>query len=84
MKKNHGWALLFILALAALAAAFCFPGAVNRGIAAVNAKLPFAIPPMAEKPFNLGLDVKGGVRLEYQADLNQIAEDDRAEVIAWI
>jgi len=84
MKKNHGWALLFILALAAVSAAFCFPGAVNRGIAAVNAKLPFAIPPMAEKPFNLGLDVKGGVRLEYQADLNQIAEDDRAEVMEGV
>lgn len=75
---------MFILALAAVSAAFCFPGAVNRGIAAVNAKLPFTIPPMAEKPFNLGLDVKGGVRLEYQADLNQIAEDDRAEVMEGV
>ncbi len=76
--------MLFILALAAVSAAFCFPGAVNRGIAAVNSKLPFAIPLMAEKPFNLGLDVKGGVRLEYQADLSQIGEDDRVEVMEGV
>ncbi len=84
MKKNQGWALLFILALAAVSAAFCFPAVVNRGIDAANSKLPFAIPHIADKPFNLGLDVKGGVRLEYQADLSQIAEDDRTEVMEGV
>lgn len=84
MKKNHGWSLLFIFALAAVSAAFCFPGAVNRGIGAINEKIPFNLPNMADKPFNLGLDVKGGVRLEYQADLSQVAEDDRGAVMEGV
>ncbi len=84
MKKNHGWSLLFIFALAALSAAFCFPGAVNREIGVINEKIPFNLPNVADKPFNLGLDVKGGVRLEYQADLSQVAEDDRGAVMEGV
>ena len=84
MKKNHGWSLLFIFALAAVSAAFCFPGAVNQGIGAINEKIPFKLPQIADKPFNLGLDVKGGVRLEYQADLSQVEEGQRDEVMEGV
>lgn len=72
---------MFIFLLAAVSAAFCFPRFANRQIDAVNSKIPFVIGHIADKPFNLGLDVKGGVRLEYQADLSQVAEKDRVGVM---
>ena len=70
--------------LALVSALFCFPQFANRQIDAVNSKIPLKIPHVAEKPFNLGLDVKGGVHLEYQADLSQVAEKDRATVMEGV
>ncbi|UMX47626.1 MAG: protein translocase subunit SecD [Candidatus Nealsonbacteria bacterium DGGOD1a] len=84
MKKNYWWSLLFIAVLALVSALFCFPGFANRQIDAINSKIPFKIPHVADKPFNLGLDVKGGVHLEYQADLSQVAEKDRATVMEGV
>lgn len=75
---------MFVLVLAAVSAAFCFPEFANRQIDAVNSKIPFSIGRIVDKPFNLGLDVKGGVRLEYQADLSQVAEDQRAGVMEGV
>ncbi len=84
MKKNYGWSLLFVFVLAAVSGAFCFPNVVNQGVDAINSKMPFDVPHIADKPFNLGLDVKGGVHLEYQADLTQVAQDDRAGVMEGV
>lgn len=84
MKKNQSYSLLFIFVLALVSAAFCFPQFVNQGIDAVNSRIPFRIPHMVDKPFNLGLDVKGGVRLEYQADLSSVPEKDRATVMEGV
>ena len=84
MKKNYGWSLLFVFVLAAVSAAFCFPNVVNQGVDAINSKMPFDVPHIADKPFNLGLDVKGGVHLEYQADLAQVAQDDRVGVMEGV
>lgn len=84
MKKNYFWSLVFIAVLELVSAAFCFPQVVNQGVDAVNTKLIWKIPRFPDKPFNLGLDVKGGVRLEYQADLSQIPENDRAAVMEGV
>lgn len=75
---------MFIFVLAGMSAAFCFPQFVNRQIDAINSKIPFSIGHIADKPFNLGLDVKGGVRLEYQADLSQVSESERAAVMEGV
>jgi len=39
------------------------------------------MPLLPEKEFKLGLDLRGGVHLEYRADLNQIPEKERSEVM---
>ncbi len=75
---------MFVFVLAAVSAAFCFPNVVNQGVDAINSKMPFDVPHIADKPFNLGLDVKGGVHLEYQADLAQVAQDDRVGVMEGV
>jgi protein-export membrane protein SecD len=41
-------------------------------------------PPFPKRDFKLGLDLKGGVHLEYQADLSQIAEKERKEIMAGL
>ncbi|MFA6376572.1 MAG: protein translocase subunit SecD [Candidatus Paceibacterota bacterium] len=86
MKKNYWWSLLFVVVLALVSAVYCFPQYFNQGIGAVNSKinLGWKIPNIPERPFNLGLDVKGGVHLEYQADLSTVAEKDRASVMEGV
>lgn len=75
---------MFIAVLALASAAFCFPQFVNRQIDAMNSKLIWKIPHLVDKPFALGLDVKGGVRLEYRADLSSVAEKDRTSVMEGV
>jgi len=61
MRKNT-IIFLIILVIAAVAAAVVFP--LDKGA-------------LFNKPTQLGLDLKGGVHLVYQADLSGIAEADR-------
>jgi len=85
MKKNYWFSLLFIVVLALVSAGFCFPQFVNNQVIdSVNSKMVWKVPHLPEKPFNLGLDVKGGVHLEYQADLSSVAEKDRPGVMEGV
>jgi len=72
MKKNNRWSFVFILVLAVASAAFCFPQYVNKGIDILNSQVKSNLSHIPEKPFNMGLDVKGGVRLEYQVDFSKL------------
>ncbi|MCU0653053.1 MAG: protein translocase subunit SecD [Candidatus Pacebacteria bacterium] len=84
MKKKILYSLLFIFALALASAVFCFPQFFNKGIDWANSQTKWGIPHIPEKQFNLGLDVKGGVRLEYQADLSKVPEADRASMMEGV
>jgi protein-export membrane protein SecD len=82
MKKNLLYPLLFVFVLALVSAGFCFPQFFNKQIDFVNSQLKSGIPHLPEKQFNYGLDVKGGVRLEYKADLSSVPEKEQAAVMA--
>jgi protein-export membrane protein SecD len=85
MNKNYWFSLSFIVVLALASAAFCFPQYVNKQIVDnVNSKMVWKLPHLPEKQFNLGLDVKGGVHLEYKADLSQIPEKERDSVMGGV
>ena len=84
MQKKQFWPLIGILALTLVAAVFCFPQYVNNGIDLANSKLAWKIPHLVNVPFKLGLDVKGGIELEYQADLSSIPENQRSGVMAGL
>jgi preprotein translocase subunit SecD len=62
MRRNS-ISLLIILAIFAIAAVIVFP--INQGL-------------LTGKGVTLGLDLKGGVHIVYQADLSDIAMEDRA------
>ncbi|MDD4661957.1 MAG: protein translocase subunit SecD [Candidatus Pacebacteria bacterium] len=76
---NIYFSLIVVLML--LASAFLFPNITNQGIDFVNQKLNTQISHISDKGFNLGLDLKGGVHLEYEADLSGITDDSRDEAM---
>ena len=46
--------------------------------------MSWSLPHIPEKQFNMGLDIKGGVHLEYEADLSSVAEDKRSGVMEGV
>jgi len=84
MKKNNLWSLVFIFVLALVSAVFCFPQYANLYIDKTNSQLKWSLPHVPEKQFNMGLDIKGGVHLEYAADLSSVAEDQRPVVMEGV
>ena len=80
-KKNTVWSLIFIIILAVAAGFFCFPKYLNQGIDWANKATGLGIYKVSENDFRMGLDLKGGVRLEYQADLKDIAQEDKSSAM---
>ena len=61
-----------------------FPGVWNRGAQAVQAQTGWLPPVIDEEPFRLGLDLKGGTHLVYEADMYQIPEEDRPAALEGV
>jgi len=72
---------LLIIVLAVASAIFCFPQYPNSLIEKANNSYNWSIPKISEKGFKLGLDLMGGVHLEYQADLSEISDEEKEEVM---
>ncbi len=73
--------LFSILLLAFLSGNFVEPKYFNQGIDFLNQKLSVNFPHFWTKPFRLGLDLQGGVSLIYEADLSNVEEKNRAEIM---
>jgi protein-export membrane protein SecD len=80
-NKNVVISLISILALALVAGIFCYPVPCNQLIDNINSKYNWKIWHFPSTDFKLGLDLKGGVHLEYQADLSQIGDQKPDEVM---
>ncbi|MFA5208163.1 MAG: protein translocase subunit SecD [Candidatus Paceibacterota bacterium] len=80
-NKNIVISLISILALALVAGIFCYPNGYNQMIDNINSKYNWKIWHFPQTEFKLGLDLKGGVHLEYQADLSQIGDQDKSTVM---
>src|SRR3989338_7572003 len=68
--------------LAILAGIFSYPNYFNKGVEALNNKMSWTLPKFPEKAYVLGLDLQGGVSLEYQADLSTAT--DKVEAMAGL
>ena len=73
-----------ILLPAFLAGNFVYPDYFNKGVDFLNSKVAFKIPYFWTKPFRLGLDLQGGVSLIYEADLSNIGDRSKTEVMAGL
>jgi preprotein translocase subunit SecD len=81
MLKKYFVSLILIVLLAVVSSIYCVPQYVNGGINSINGKYNWKLPQIPTQDFKLGLDLKGGVRLEYQADLSKIEESKRDDVM---
>jgi protein-export membrane protein SecD len=83
-NKNTAVSIVLILILAIVAGIFCYPNPYNQLVDNVNSKYNWKIWHFPETDFKLGLDLKGGVHLEYKADLSQIGDKDKSEVMSGL
>ena len=72
------WRVAGSFALLLLCFVIIFPSIVNSGFKFVNDKLNIGMPLLPDNGFNLGLDLRGGAHLIYQADTSNITEKDKA------
>lgn len=80
-NKKLIFSFISIIILALIAGLFCYPNGYNQLIDNINSKYNWKIWHFPQTEFKLGLDLKGGVHLEYQADLSQIGDKDKSEVM---
>jgi len=78
MRRKNKITLIVVLVLAILAGNLSYPDYFNKGVDFLNNKFKTGLPYFWEVPFRLGLDLRGGVHLEYEADLNNVKENERA------
>jgi protein-export membrane protein SecD len=80
-NKNIIFSFISIIILALVAGLFCYPNGFNQLVDNVNSKYSWKIGHFPQTEFKLGLDLKGGVHLEYQADLSKIGDQDKSTVM---
>lgn len=80
-KRKTIFSLFLVLILTVVAGLFCYPSSYNKLVDDVNTKYNLSIWHFPETDFRLGLDLKGGVHLQYEADLSQIDEKERDNVM---
>lgn len=68
--------LISIIVLAVFAANLSYPRYFNQGVDFLNQKLSLTLPHFWGKPLALGLDLRGGTHLLYEADLSNVVEED--------
>jgi len=76
-KKKIYLIISIVFILAFFAGNLSYPRYFNRGVDFLNQKLSLKFPHFPEIPFKLGLDLQGGTHLIYEADLSDIAENEK-------
>lgn len=69
------------IVLAVISAVIAFPGPLNKGIDFLNSTIDLGIPHIPEKPYQYGLDLQGGSRLIYEAEMSDIPRGDRGKAL---
>lgn len=72
---------LAIVLFAVVVSIYSFPQTCNNLVKDLNQKYQWKLPEVNTGDFKLGLDLKGGVHLEYKADLSNIDEKEKPKVM---
>ncbi len=83
VKKTRFVALAIFL-IAIIAAFFIYPLAWDKVISKVNIISPVTLPNFVKVPFKLGLDLAGGTRLIYLADVSSVVGQDSASAMSGL
>ncbi|MBI2446546.1 MAG: protein translocase subunit SecD [Parcubacteria group bacterium] len=78
------FAVLAIFVIAILAAFFVYPAWWDKAIDKINVVSPVKIPGFFNMPFKLGLDLAGGTRLTYLADVSGVAGQDVSSAMSGL
>ena len=78
------WRAAGVGALLLVCLVIVFPGYANAGINWVNGKTNIGLPNLPAAGFNLGLDLQGGAHLIYEAKIDNIAPNDRADSVEGV
>jgi len=84
IRSKVKWGIVGIFALLIVSGVFVYPKPVNTVISWLNEKAALALPLVPDKPFKLGLDLKGGAHLTYEADMSAIAESERSNALEGV
>src|SRR3989344_644926 len=82
MSKQRVYTIIFfILVLAFFVGNFSYPNYFNKSADFLNVKFNWQIPHFWNVPFKLGLDLRGGSHLLYEADLSQVSKTEQRQAM---
>ena len=84
MKSANAIKIIIILILVFFTFTIAFPDYLNSGIDFLNSKLKLGLPKAPKISYKLGLDLLGGSRLIYEADLKSIPEKEKNEAMSGL
>lgn len=84
VKNKIRFTVLVILIVAIAAAFFVYPLAWDKIAQKINIFSPFKIPQFVQIPFKLGLDLSGGTRLVYLADVSRVTGQDVSSAMSGL
>ena len=70
--KKARFTIFTIFIIAIIAAFFIYPSVWDKAVNKINIILPVRLPNFVKVPFKLGLDLAGGTRLIYSADVSGV------------
>ncbi|MFA6252246.1 MAG: protein translocase subunit SecD [Candidatus Paceibacterota bacterium] len=80
-NKQLFLSFIAIVLLAVSVGVYSFPAPYNKLVNLANNQFHWSIPELKANDYKLGLDLKGGVHLEYKADLSSVPEKEKSQVM---
>jgi len=81
-RSTVRWVVFGIVLLLGATVIFDFPEQYNKGVSHIEERYGFALPKVEKQsPFVLGLDLKGGAHLVYEADVTDIPELEQRSAV---
>lgn len=81
MSRKLGYKILVVVLLITLAGNVVYPRFLNTGIDFINSNLGLSLPHFPQIRFRFGLDLQGGSRLIYEADVSSIPKSERGPAV---
>lgn len=84
LRSRVRWGMVGIFILLIATVTYDIPAVVNRGIDAVNGRVSLGLPRLPITSFALGLDLRGGAHLIYEADTSSIDPNERGAAVEGV
>jgi len=82
--KKVRFTALAVFLIAIVATFFVYPAVWDKAVGKINIISPVSVPNFVKVPFKLGLDLAGGTRLIYLADISGVIGQDTASAMSGL